>query len=82
MLCMRTTLDLDDRLFREAKAKALERGQTLTRFLEESLRAHLREGRKQRAPFEFRPVIKNGVPVPGVDFEDRDVLYERMEGRA
>lgn len=79
---MRTTLDLEDRLIREAKAKALQREETLTRFVEESLRARLRELERRPAPFRFEPVTKRGKPVAGVDFADRDALYERMDGRA
>jgi len=78
---MRTTLDLDDRLLRAAKARALARAETLTRFIEESLRERLRELDRERAPFRFEPVTKRGQPVPGVDFADRDALYERMGER-
>jgi hypothetical protein len=78
---MRTTLDLDDRLIKEAKARALARDETLTRFIEESLQARLRELDRARAPFRFEPVTKRGERVPGLDFADRDALYERMGER-
>ena len=42
---MQTTLRLDDDLYRQAKARAAELGVSLTRFLEDSLRARL-----ERAP--------------------------------
>lgn len=38
---MQTTLRIDDRLYREAKAEAAREGVTLTRFLEEGLRLRL-----------------------------------------
>ncbi len=38
---MQTTLRIDDRLYREAKAEAARQGVTLTRFLEEGLRLRL-----------------------------------------
>jgi hypothetical protein len=38
---MQTTLRIDDRLYREAKAEATREGVTLTRFLEEGLRLRL-----------------------------------------
>ena len=38
---MKTTLDLPDRLFREAKATAAERGQSLKDFVTEALRDKL-----------------------------------------
>jgi hypothetical protein len=78
---MRTTLDID-RLLRLAKQKASELGSTLTRFIEDALRAKLQPSKVSPEPFRFEPVIRSGVPVAGVDFEDRDALYERMEGRS
>lgn len=36
---MQTTLRIDDRIYREAKAEAARRGITLTRYIEEALRA-------------------------------------------
>ena len=35
---MQTTLRIDDRLYREAKAEAARQGMTLTRFLEDGIR--------------------------------------------
>lgn len=81
VICMRTTLDLEDRLFRAAKARAAERGETLTSFVESALRERLREGRKSGKPFRFRPLTKRGRVPPAVDVADRDALYEWMEGR-
>ncbi len=52
---MQTTLRIDDRLYREAKAEAAREGVTLTRFIEEGLR--LRLGEKLDKPtgnHEFR----------------------------
>ena len=39
---MKTTLDLDDALMRNAKAFAARQGRSLTRLIEDSLRIHLR----------------------------------------
>jgi hypothetical protein len=79
--CMRTTLDIDERLLRQAKARAAERGETLTRFLEGALRDRLTAPSAPPRPFRFRPLVKRGTPLPGIDLDDRDALYERMEGR-
>jgi predicted transcriptional regulator len=38
---MKTTLRLDDELYRRAKARAAARGISLTRFLEEAIEEHL-----------------------------------------
>jgi len=80
-LCMRTTLNLDDRLIREAKKRAAEMGETLTDLIESALRAYLKPGVTRRRAFRLKLLVKKGRAIPGVDFSDRDSLYERMDGR-
>ncbi len=80
-ICMRTTLDLEDNLFREAKARAAEMGEPFTRLLERALRLYLQGGRPAADSFRFAPVIKSGRSAPGLDWDDRDALFERMEER-
>jgi len=76
---MKTTLNLDDHLMREAKKRAAERGTTLTHVVEEALRGALSmRGAPPRG--ELRWVVVDGGP-PMVDIADRDALFERMEGR-
>jgi hypothetical protein len=79
---MRTTLDFDDRLLREAKKRAAEEGETLTRLIERALRAYLRPAPRKSTRFRLKLLTKKGRIVPGVNWDDRDSLYERMEGRA
>ncbi|GAA1639310.1 hypothetical protein GCM10009764_71970 [Nocardia ninae] len=43
MICMRTTLDLDDALLRAAKQQAARDGRTLTSLIEEALRMLLED---------------------------------------
>jgi hypothetical protein len=50
---MQTTLRVDDRLYREAKAEAARAGVSLTRFIEEGLRLRL-EKKMPLAEFGFR----------------------------
>jgi hypothetical protein len=78
LICMRTTLNLDDALVRAAKQEAAARGVTLTRVIEEALRAELTP---RPARDEFRldfPVVRGRRP-PNVDISDRDALYDAME---
>ena len=83
LFCMRTTLNLDDELMRQTKRRAIERGFTLTALIEEALREHLRDGGDRHAAgWRLRLVTAAGPTRPGVDLDDRDSLYERMEGRA
>ncbi|MHB1586978.1 MAG: type II toxin-antitoxin system VapB family antitoxin [Acidiferrobacteraceae bacterium] len=79
---MRTTLDIDDDLMREAKRRAAERGETLTRVMEQALRESFRKEQAVReTAFRFKWVTVRGSLRPGVDLTDRDALYEHMEGR-
>ena len=81
-LCMRTTLDIDDRLLREAKKRAVDGGEPVTRVIERALRAYLHPPRRKRQPFRLRLLTKKGRALSGVDWDDRDSLYDRMEGRS
>ena len=79
---MRTTLNFDDRLFRAAKRRAAEQGETLTKLIERAVRDHLTGPSAPERPFRMKLLIKRGTPVPGVNFDDRDMLYDRMAGRS
>lgn len=67
---MKTTLDLDDALMRNAKVLAAQQGSSLTRLIEEGLRlrlsAHSKIGKPARVP--KLPVSRNkGGLLPGID---------------
>lgn len=77
---MRTTLDIDDHVLREAKKLAAERGTTLTAVIESAIRETLRATlHTERTALEM-PTVRGRRP-PVSDVADRDALYERMEGR-
>lgn len=78
---MRTTLDLDDALLREAKKKAAELGTSLTSLIEDALRLRLTPPPRGRKPFRLELLTKRGRLLPGVDLADRDSLFETMEER-
>jgi hypothetical protein len=78
---MRTTLDIDDRVIKQAKRRALERGETLTRFIEGAIRSRLAEATTLPA-FRLTLLTKKGEARPGIDWDDRDSIYEHMEGRS
>lgn len=78
---MKTTLNFDDRLLREAKKRAAEEGETLTRLIEKALRRYLSPLVKKRGSYRLKLVTKKGRRVPGVDWDDRDSIYEHMDGR-
>jgi len=77
---MKTTLNLDTHLLREAKKRAADEGTTLTEIVERALRNAL-EAPEPREPYVFDfPTVHGGGP-PLVDVADRDALYDLMEGR-
>ena len=79
---MRTTLNFDERLLREAKKRAAETGETLTALIERSLRAYLQPKARRTKKYRLELLVKKGRPVPGIHWDDRDSIYERMEGRS
>ncbi len=80
LFCMRTTLDLDDELVKEIKRRAADSGRTLTAVIEDTLREGLRPREKQGKPYRLRIPIVKGKLLPGVDLNDRDSLYDIMDG--
>ncbi|MGH2725755.1 MAG: hypothetical protein ACRDKS_02140 [Actinomycetota bacterium] len=81
VICMRTTLNLDDHLFRAAKKLAAERGITLTQVVEDALRAALNASTKGK-PYRLRMfTVKGKGPLP-VDVADRNALYDWLEAPA
>ena len=79
LICMRTTLNLDDALIRAAKRQALERGVTLTKVIEDALRAELTPAPSAHEPFRLDLPVGHGRRPPAVDIADREALYDAME---
>jgi hypothetical protein len=80
---MRTTLALDDDLYREAKRVALDSGTTVTAFVEAALREKLRRRhgaarRRKKVPL---PTFRGRGLMPGVDLDDSASLLDLMETR-
>lgn len=77
---MKMTLNLDDHLIRTAKIRAAQQGETLTRLIERALRDYLQAGPRDSArPFRAKLLTKRGRAVAGVNLDNRDALYGRME---
>ena len=76
---MKTTLNFDDRLIRAAKARAAQDGETLTRLVERALRDYLQSPRGPHCSFRAELLTKRGRTVVGINLDDRDMLYERMD---
>jgi len=72
---MKTTLNLNDQVLRQAKERAAREGITLTGFVENALRAQLSDtGRRERG-FRLRLETVTGTSPPNADITDRDTLY-------
>ncbi len=77
---MRTTIRLPDDLYELVRTTAGREGRTVTAFIEESLRASLRERATPRPRPQFRiDPIEGGRLQPGVDLDDSSALAELME---
>jgi hypothetical protein len=74
----RTTISLDEGVYRRVMRLAQSRGKSLARTIEDLLRASLTKGPK--AVVELPLHHENGAR-PAVDITDRDRLYDLMEGR-
>ena len=76
---MKTTLNLDDRILRQAKGRAVQDGVTLTKFVEDALREKLMTDHHRRPPFKLRMRTVHGNGPPHVDISDRDALYDVID---
>ncbi len=78
---MRTTITIDDHLLAAARRRAAETHQTLSKVVEDAVRAALMPPAQEEKSFRLQWPTADGAPLPGVDVADRNDLYERMEGR-
>lgn len=78
---MRTTLRIDDELYRRVKAEAARSGRTVAEVVEDALRVML-QPQARRRPVPDLPVYGAGGPLPGVDLEDAAALRDAMNGSA
>jgi hypothetical protein len=74
---MRTTLIIDDQLFRELKRRAADEGRTLSDVTQEVLRRGLEERSARRARPPKLPSFAMGSPA--VDLADRDRLFDLLD---
>jgi hypothetical protein len=77
---MRTTLRVPDDVLIAAKRRAAADGVTLTRFVEDALRAQLAARPAKSAERVTLPTFRGQGVRPGVDLEDTARLLDVMEG--
>jgi predicted transcriptional regulator len=77
---MRTTIEISDELFRQVKKKAADERTALRQVVENALRAYLGKQPKRKA-YQLRWHTEQGRLLPGVRLDDRDALFDLMDGR-
>ena len=78
--CMRTTVRINDELFRRAKKRAADEGRTLTSLIEDALTHIVAEPKPVRRKRVELPVSKaSGGVLPGVDLNRSVDLEEVMK---
>jgi len=76
---MKTTLNLDDQVLMNAKKRASQDGVTLTRFVEDALKAKLLPAYRRGLKFKLKPTVVEGTRSPNVDISNRDALYNVID---
>ena len=79
LICMRTTLNLDDGLLDDLRGLAAASGRTLTAVVHDLLRESLlRRKSPRREPVDL-PIFFGDGARPGIDIADSAELYDIME---
>jgi hypothetical protein len=78
---MRTTVDLNDHLLSEAKKRAASEGKPLRAIIEEALRAMLQTSQQGDPGYKLEWRTEKGRLQAGVRLDDRQSLFDLMEGR-
>jgi len=80
LLCMRTTIEIADELLRQAKTRSADDGVPLRQVIESALRMYFR-GRRSKGGYRLHWRTEHGRMQTGVRLDDRDALFDLMEGR-
>lgn len=81
LLCMRTTLQLNDHLYQKAKQLAVKTHRTLTAVIEDALRETIsrRDPIAAKSPRAKLPIFDGKGLQPGVDLDDSSALLDLMD---
>ncbi len=80
LLCVRTTIKLDDDVFRAFKRRAAEHGTSLTHEIEEALRSDLAASTVMVDAESYEvPIFRGAAPMPGVDLNSNAALAEILD---
>ena len=76
---MRTTIRIDDDLYRRAKARAAQSGRTVGELIEDAVRAALRPRPRRDVELPPLPVFGGSGVQPGVDLTSNVALRDVMD---
>lgn len=80
LLCMRTTIDLDDELLKQVRQMAARTNRTMRSIIEDALRANLNRRPDERRRKVELPVSKRkGGLKPGVDIDNTAALLDILD---
>ena len=81
LLCMRTTIDINDALLRAAKTRAARDRRTLKAVVEQALREFLSGPARSDRTAPPIPVFRGVGVQPGVDLTDNAALEDLMDAK-
>ena len=79
---MRTTINISEQLYREAKARAATTSQTVSEVIEDAVREALRPKVSDPVSVAALPVFGGSGVLPGIDLADRGALLDQMDDGA
>ena len=81
LICMRTTIDMNDEIMRQVKELSASTRTTMGELVEKALRLLLAGVGKGLGEYRLEWHVEEGTILPGVVLDDRDALFDLMEGR-
>ena len=76
---MRTTIRIDDGLYRQAKATAAKTGRSVSELIEDAVRSSLQARPEPLGEIADLPVFGGSGTMPGVDLSDGPALRDVMD---
>ncbi|HWJ98548.1 MAG TPA: ribbon-helix-helix protein, CopG family [Acidimicrobiales bacterium] len=76
---MRTTITIDEQVYREAKAMAATSSRTVSELIEDAVRTALRAGERPSGELEPLPTFGHGGVHAGIDLAHRSSLTDAMD---
>lgn len=70
---------IDDDLFRRAKTRAAQNGQTVGELMEDALREALRPRPRERRELAPLPTYGSGGLLPGIDLSDNAAMLDALD---